>query len=234
MSVRVSESSTGATRVVPTVGAEQEYFLIDRRFYYARPDLMLCNRTLLGAKPPKDQQLEDHYFGSIPSRVLAFMADVDTELFALGVPVKTRHNEVAPGQFEMAPIYETANIAADHQQLMMTVLRKTARKYGLVALLHEKPFAGVNGSGKHLNWAFATESHNLLEPGDNPHDNRQFLFFCTAVLRAVERHQDLVRAAVAYAGNDHRLPLARFDRLGRAELSFQRKEVITKERHPGW
>jgi glutamine synthetase len=133
------------------------------------------------------------------------MMDVERELYRLGVPVKTRHNEVAPGQFEVAPIYENANIAADHQQLLMSVLRKTARNYGLVALLHEKPFAGVNGSGKHLNWSFGTESQNLLEPGDNPHDNRLFLFFCTAVLRAVERHQDLVRASVAYAGNDHRL-----------------------------
>ena len=191
--------------VVATVGPEQEFFLIDQEFFYHRADLMLSGRTLFGAKPPRGQELEDHYFGQIPERVLAFMMEVERELYRLGVPVKTRHNEVAPGQFEMAPIYENANLAADHQQLMMMVLRATARKFGLVALLHEKPFAGVNGSGKHLNWSFATESANLLEPGDDPHENMQFLFFCTAVLRAVERHQDLVRSAVAYAGNDHRL-----------------------------
>ena len=188
-----------------TCGPEQEFFLIDQEFYYRRPDLMTAGRTLFGAQPPRGQELEDHYFGSIPDRVLAFMTEVERELYRLGVPVKTRHNEVAPGQFEMAPIYENANLAADHQQLMMITLRKMARKYGLVCLLHEKPFAGVNGSGKHLNWSLGTDSANLLEPGDNPHDNMQFLFFCTAVLRAVERHQDLLRSAVAFAGNDHRL-----------------------------
>jgi glutamine synthetase len=188
-----------------TLGPEQEYFLVDQEFFYRRPDLMSCGRTLIGAKPPRGQELEDHYFGAIEDRVLACMMDVERELYRLGVPVKTRHNEVAPGQFEMAPIYENANIAADHQQLLMLVLRRTAREYGLVALLHEKPFAGVNGSGKHLNWAFATETHNLLEPGEDPHSNMQFLFFCAAILRAVERHQDLIRASVAYAGNDHRL-----------------------------
>jgi glutamine synthetase len=193
------------SRVMATCGPEQEFFLIDQEFYYRRPDLLTTGRTLVGAKPPRGQELEDHYFGSIPDRVLAFMIEVERELYRLGVPVKTRHNEVAPGQFEMAPIYESANVAADHQQLMMIVLQKTARKYGLACLLHEKPFAGVNGSGKHLNWSMATDSANLLEPGDTPHDNMQFLFFCTAVLRAVERHQDLVRASVAYAGNDHRL-----------------------------
>ena len=192
-------------RVHATVGPEQEYFLVDQEFYYRRPDLIACGRTLFGARPPKGQELEDHYFGAIPERVLAFMLEVERELYRLGVPVKTRHNEVAPGQFEMAPIYETANLAADHQQLVMMVLRKVAREYGLVALLHEKPFAGVNGSGKHLNWSFGTRDQNLLEPGDSPHDNMQFLFFCTAVLRAVERHQDLIRASVAFAGNDHRL-----------------------------
>ena len=194
-----------ASHVRATLGPEQEYFLIDQEFYYRRPDLVACGRTLFGAKPPRGQELEDHYFGAIEERVLCCMMEVERELYRLGVPIKTRHNEVAPGQFEMAPIYENANIAADHQQMVMLMLRKTARKYGLVALLHEKPFAGVNGSGKHLNWSFGTESHNLLEPGDNPHDNMQFVFFCTAVLRAVERHQDLLRAAVAYAGNDHRL-----------------------------
>jgi glutamine synthetase len=179
--------------------------MIDQEFYYRRPDLVTTGRTLFGAKPPRGQELEDHYFGAIQDRVLACMMEVERELYKLGVPVKTRHNEVAPSQFEMAPIYENANIAADHQHLLMLMLRKVARKYGLVALLHEKPFAGINGSGKHLNWSFATESANLLEPGDNPHDNMQFLFFCTAVLRAVERHQDLLRMAVAYAANDHRL-----------------------------
>jgi glutamine synthetase len=194
-----------AKYVGATLGPEQEYFLIDEDYFYRRPDLIATGRTLFGAKPPRGQELEDHYFGSIQDRVLAFMMDVEKELYKLGVPVKTRHNEVAPGQFEMAPIYEQANIAADHQHLVMIALRRLAPKYGLVALLHEKPFAGVNGSGKHLNWSFATEDQNLLEPGDNPHDNIQFLFFCFAVLRAVERHQDLLRAAVAYAGNDHRL-----------------------------
>ncbi|HUP88368.1 MAG TPA: glutamine synthetase III [Longimicrobiales bacterium] len=188
-----------------TLGPEQEYFLIDEEFYHRRPDLLTCGRTLFGAKPPRGQELEDHYFGSIPDRVLQCMVEVEKELYRLGVPVKTRHNEVAPGQFEMAPIYEQANIAADHQHLLMITLRRIAPKYGLVALLHEKPFAGVNGSGKHLNWSFGTDEMNLLEPGDNPHDNMQFIFFCYAVLRAVERHQDLLRAAVAYAGNDHRL-----------------------------
>lgn len=194
-----------ATHVNTTIGPEQEYFLIDQEFFYRRPDLVATGRTLFGAKPPRGQEMEDHYFGAIEERVLALMMDVERELYRLGVPVKTRHNEVAPGQFEVAPIYENANIAADHQQLLMMTLRKTARQYGMVAVLHEKPFQGVNGSGKHLNWAFGTSSQNLLEPGDSPHDNRKFLFFCAAVLRAVERHQDLVRAAVAYAGNDHRL-----------------------------
>jgi glutamine synthetase len=192
-------------RVTATCGPEQEFFLVDQEFFYRRPDLLTTGRTLIGAKPPRGQELEDHYFGSIPDRVLAFMMEVERELYRLGVPVKTRHNEVAPGQFEMAPIYENANLAADHQQLMMITLRKVAPRYGLAALLHEKPFAGVNGSGKHLNWSLGTESANLLEPGDTPHDNMQFLFFCTAVLRAVDRHQDLLRASVAHAGNDHRL-----------------------------
>jgi glutamine synthetase len=191
--------------VTATLGPEQEFLLIDQEFYYRRPDLLTSSRTLFGAQPPRGQELEDHYFGSIPDRVLAYMMDVERELYRLGVPVKTRHNEVAPGQYEMAPIYENANLAADHQQLTMLTLRKLARKYGLVCLLHEKPFAGVNGSGKHLNWSFATPDANLLEPGETPHDNMQFLFFCTAVLKAVEKHQDLLRSGVAFAGNDHRL-----------------------------
>jgi glutamine synthetase len=194
-----------AVRVKATLGPEQEFFLVDQEFYYRRPDLLTTGRTLFGAKPPKGQELEDHYFGAIPDRVLEYMQEVEEELYRLGVPIKTRHNEVAPGQFEMAPVYEDANVAADHQQLIMSTLRRVARKFGLVCLLHEKPFAGINGSGKHLNWSMATDTANLLEPGDTPHENMQFLFFCTAALVAVERHQDLLRAAVAYAGNDHRL-----------------------------
>jgi glutamine synthetase len=192
-------------RVRVTLGPEQEFFLVDQEFFYRRPDLMTTGRTLFGAKPPKGQELEDHYFGSIPDRVLEYMQKVETELYRLGVPVTTRHNEVAPGQFEMAFVYEEANLAADHQQLMMSSLRRVAREFGLVCLLHEKPFFGMNGSGKHLNWSFAADTNNLLDPGATPQENMEFLFFCTAVLRAVERHQDLLRAGVAFAGNDHRL-----------------------------
>ena len=193
-------------RVNSTVGSEQEYFLIDQEFFYRRPDLMTSGRTLVGAKPPRGQELDDHYFGSINERVLSFMLDVERELYRLGIPVKTRHNEVAPGQFEMAPIFENCNIAADHQQLMMITLRRIAKNYGFECLLHEKPFDGLNGSGKHLNWSMSTsEGHNLLEPGDSPHENMQFLFFFSAVLRAVYKHQDLLRISIAHAGNDHRL-----------------------------
>jgi glutamine synthetase len=192
-------------RVQATLGPEQEFFLVDEEFYYRRPDLFTTGRSLFGARPPKGQELEDHYFGAIPDRVLEYMQAVEMELYRLGIPVKTRHNEVAPSQFEMAFTYEDANTAADHQQLMMSMLRRVARRFGLVCLLHEKPFAGVNGSGKHLNWSLATERANLLEPGDTPHENMQFLFFCTAALMAVEKHQDLLRASVAFAGNDHRL-----------------------------
>ena len=193
-------------KVYSTVGAEQEYFLIDEEYFYRRPDLVTTGRTLVGAKPPKGQELEDHYFGSINDRILSCMLETERELYRLGVPVKTRHNEVAPSQYEIAPIFENTNLAADHQQLMMITLQRVARKYGLVCLLHEKPFAGVNGSGKHNNWSMSTDTGmNLLEPGDNPHDNLQFLFFCTAVIRAVYKHQDLLRIAVATAGNDHRL-----------------------------
>ncbi len=194
-----------ARRARATLGPEQEFFLVDEEFAYRRPDLITAGRTLFGAKPPRGQELDDHYFGSISERVLDCMNDVELELYRLGVPLKTRHNEVAPGQYEMAPIYEDANIAADHQQLTMSTLRNVARRYGLVCLLHEKPFAGVNGSGKHLNWSVGTESQNLLEPGETPHENMQFLFFCSAVLKAVERHQDLLRVSIAFAGNDHRL-----------------------------
>jgi glutamine synthetase len=164
-----------ATRVVTTCGPEQEYFLIDRNFYYARPDLTLTGRTLFGAKPPKGQEMEDQYFGHIPERILACMMDVEKELYATGVPVKTRHNEVAPSQYEIAPVFENANVATDHQMMTMETLKRVAPKYGLAALLHEKPFAGVNGSGKHLNWSMSDDlGNNLLNPGDNPHDNIQF------------------------------------------------------------
>ncbi len=193
-------------RVTSTVGCEQEYFLIDQEFYYRRPDLMTAGRTLVGAKPPRGQEMDDHYFGSIQERVLSFMLEAEKELYKLGIPVKTRHNEVAPGQFEIAPIFENCNIAADHQQLMMITLKRVARNYGMECLLHEKPFDGLNGSGKHLNWSLSTsEGMNLLEPGDNPHDNMQFLFFFTAILKAVYEYQDLLRISIAHAGNDHRL-----------------------------
>lgn len=193
-------------KVTSTVGCEQEYFLIDEEYFYRRPDLMSAGRTTLGAKPPRGQQLDDHYFGSIPDRVLSCMLEAEKELYRLGVPVKTRHNEVAPSQYEIAPIFETSNVAADHQQLTMLILQRVARRHGLVCLLHEKPFAGINGSGKHNNWSLGTDTGmNLLEPGDTPHDNMQFLFFCAATIRAVYKHQDLLRLAVASAGNDHRL-----------------------------
>ena len=191
--------------VFSTAGCEQEYFLIDRNFFFARPDLINAGRTLFGAKPPKGQELEDQYFGAIPERVLACMLETERELYKLGVPVKTRHNEVAPGQYEIAPIYENANLATDHQYLTMGTLQRVAQKYGMTCLLHEKPFAGINGSGKHLNWSLGTRSANLLEPGSTPHSNMQFLVFCAAAIRAVHLHGDLLRATVAHAGNDHRL-----------------------------
>lgn len=195
-----------AERVITTCGPEQEYFLVDRAFFFARPDLINAGRTLFGAKPPKGQELEDQYFGSIPDRVLAYMHDCETELYKVGVPVKTRHNEVAPSQYELAPIFENANVATDHQMMTMETLRRLAPKYGLACLLHEKPFAGVNGSGKHLNWSMGDDQgNNLLNPGDTPHDNIQFLVFCTAVLRAVNKCQGLLRMSIASAGNDHRL-----------------------------
>jgi glutamine synthetase len=195
-----------AGRVVTTCGPEQEYFLIDRYFYLSRPDLINAGRTLFGAKPPKGQELEDQYFGAIEGRAMAFMADVESELYRLGVPVKTRHNEVAPSQYEIAPVFENANLATDHQMMTMETMRRTAHKYGLSCLLHEKPFAGVNGSGKHLNWSMGDDQgNNLLSPGANPHQNLQFLVFCSAVLRAVNKWQGLLRASIASAGNDHRL-----------------------------
>ena len=193
-------------RVYTTVGPEQEYFLIDEQYYFARPDLINTGRTLFGAKPPKGHELDDHYFGSIPERVLACMMDTELELAKLGVPIKTRHNEVAPAQYEVAPIFESSNVGADHQQLTMQVLQNVARRYGLVCLIHEKPFAGVNGSGKHNNWSMGTDGgENLLNPGDTPHSNLVFLFFCSAVIQAVNKHQGLLRATVASAGQDHRL-----------------------------
>jgi glutamine synthetase len=195
-----------ATRVFTSVGPEQEYFLIDEQYYYERPDLITTGRTLFGAKPPMGQELDEHYFGSIPERILAFMMEAERELAKLGVPVKTRHNEVAPNQFELAPIFENSNVGCDHQQLTMQMLQNVARRYGLVCLLHEKPFAGINGSGKHNNWSMATDTgDNLLDPGDTPSENLHFLFFCSAVIQAVNKHQALLRASVANAGQDHRL-----------------------------
>jgi len=195
-----------ASRVHSTCGPEQEYFLIDKNFYFARPDLVNAGRTLFGAKPPKGQEMEDHYFGSIPERVLACMLESEMELYKLGVPVKTRHNEVAPSQYEIAPLFENANVATDHNMLVMETMARVAGRYGLQLLLHEKPFAGVNGSGKHVNWSMADDlGNNLLKPGDTPHDNAQFLVFLAAVLRSVARHGDLLRVAVATAANDHRL-----------------------------
>src|ERR1700689_3608279 len=192
--------------VVSFAGAEQEYFLIDRSFFIARPDLLNSGRTLFGAKPPKGQEFDDHYFGAIPDRVLAFMLDAERELFKLGIPAKTRHNEVAPGQFELAPMFEKSNVATDHQQLLMTTLKKVAQKHGMECLFHEKPFAGINGSGKHVNFSLGNSTQgNLLLPGDPPHENAQFLVFCSAVIRAVHKFGGLLRASVASATNDPRL-----------------------------
>ncbi|HML48210.1 MAG TPA: glutamine synthetase III [Clostridia bacterium] len=197
---------TSCTRVSSTVGAEQEYFLVDKEMYLKRKDLIFCGRTLFGAKPPKGQELDDHYFGSIRPRVAAFMQDLDETLWKLGIAAKTRHNEVAPSQHELAPVFATTNIATDHNQLTMEMMKKVADKHGLACLLHEKPFAGVNGSGKHNNWSLQTDGGaNLLEPGDTPRENAQFLLFLAAVIKAVDEFQGLLRVAVATAGNDHRL-----------------------------
>ena len=193
------------TKVFTTIGPEQEYFLVDRRLAELRPDLVLTGRTLFGAPSPKGQELEDQYFGAIRERILAFMMDLDRELWRIGIPAKTRHNEVAPAQFELAPVFETTTVGSDHNMLVMSIIKKLAAQHGLAALLHEKPFKGVNGSGKHNNWSMATSDENLLEPGKNPHANAQFLAFLTAVIRAVDTHADLLRATVADAGNDHRL-----------------------------
>lgn len=198
--------NTTATKVATTVGPEQEYFIIDKALYEQRKDLILTGRTLFGAKPPKGQELEDQYFGSLKDRVSEFMHEVDTELWKLGVLAKTKHNEVAPAQHELAPIFSTTNIANDHNYLTMEVLKKVALRHGLVCLLHEKPFAGVNGSGKHNNWSMAaSDGQNLLEPGKTPHENLQFLVFLTSVIRAVDEYADLLRASAANTGNDHRL-----------------------------
>jgi glutamine synthetase len=198
--------NTTATRVITTIGTEQEYFLIDKNFYNLRTDLLLTGRTLVGAASPKGQQLDDHYFGSIKERVLAFMQDAESELYKLGVPAKTRHNEVAPHQYEIAPIFAEANVGADRNHLIMEILKKVANRHGLALLLHEKPFAGVNGSGKHNNWSIAdSEGNNLLDPGKTPEQNLQFLIFLVATLRAVYLHSDLLRMSIASSGNDHRL-----------------------------
>ena len=198
--------NTTATGVQAMVGSEQEYFLVDRRLYVQRPDLMMCGRTLYGAKPAKGQEMEDHYFGSIPSRVLAYMQDVEQRLFALGIPAHTRHNEVAPGQFEIAPVYEDVNIATDHNMLTMEVMRRTARRHGYVCLLHEKPFAGVNGSGKHNNWSLGTDTGvNLLGPGKTASENLQFITFLVNAISAVYKHNGLLKASIMSATNAHRL-----------------------------
>lgn len=192
--------------VLATVGPEQEYFLVDKEFYEQRLDLIMCGRTLFGAPPPKGQELEDQYFGSLKDRVSAFMKDLDIELWKMGVSAKTKHNEVAPAQFEIAPIYATTNIATDHNQLVMETLQKVALRHDLVCLVHEKPYAGINGSGKHNNWSLSTDDGiNLLEPGATPHDNLQFLAFCSAVVKAIDSHADILRATTATSGNDHRL-----------------------------
>ena len=198
--------NTSVRRVNTTVGPEQEYFLVDKKYYEAREDLMFTGRTLFGAKPPKGQELEDHYFGVIKPRVAAFMKELDEELWKLGVYAKTKHNEVAPAQHELAPIFTTTNIASDHNQLTMEMMKTVAERHGLVCLLHEKPFAGVNGSGKHNNWSISTDKgQNLLDPGTTPYENAQFLLFLVAVIKAVDEYQDLLRISVASAGNDHRL-----------------------------
>ncbi|HEY5955043.1 MAG TPA: glutamine synthetase III, partial [Polyangiaceae bacterium] len=196
----------GATRVFTTLGPEQEYFLIDRKYYELRPDLIACGRTLFGAPPYRGQELEDHYFGAIRERILAFMMDLDRELWKLGIPAKTRHNEVAPAQFELAPMFERSSLSADHNMVTMELMRRIALRHDLVCLLHEKPFAGINGSGKHNNWSMSTdEGENLLDPGNTPHANAQFLAFLVATISAVDEYAALLRIAVSGPGNDHRL-----------------------------
>lgn len=204
--INLVAGTDAVTRVVATLGTEQEYFLVDREVFKRRPDLVMAGRTLLGRAPSRNQQLEDHYFGIIPNRVLAFMADAEAELYALGIPAKTRHNEVAPSQFEIAPIFEDVSVACDHNVLTMETLRRVAQRHGMVCLLHEKPFAGINGSGKHNNWSLSTDTGiNLLDPGDTPEEHLRFVAVLAAVLLAVHRHADVLRASIASAGNDHRL-----------------------------
>ena len=204
--LKIFGADHGVSQVITTLGVEQEYFLVDAELASQRPDLMICGRTLIGAAAPKGQQLEDHYFGAIPQRVLAFMADAEMRLFELGVPVKTRHNEVAPSQFELAPTFENSNVAIDHQMITMSVLRETAERHGFVCLMHEKPFAGVNGSGKHNNWSMSTDTGiNLLDPRGDTHTNMQFLVFLCGIVRAIDMQAELLRASIASAANDHRL-----------------------------
>ncbi len=204
--LKIFGTDEGVRTVGSSLGAEQEYFLVDRNLFYARPDLVSCDRTLFGATPPKHQQLDDHYFGSIPPRVLSFMSEAEEELARLGIPVQTRHNEVAPGQYEFAPLFESTNIACDHQALTMETIKRVAGRYGFAAILHEKPFAGMNGSGKHNNWSLSTDTGvNLLDPQDETHTNLQFMTFVCAVMRAVHLHGDVLRATIASASNDHRL-----------------------------
>ena len=211
------------TSVKTTVGVEQEYFLITKEVYEKRKDLFYTGRTLFGAKAPKGQELDDHYFGSIKAKVSEFMHDVDVELWKLGVLAKTEHNEAAPAQHELAPIFTTANIAADHNQLTMEMLQTVAKRHGLVCLLHEKPFAGVNGSGKHNNWSISTDTGiNLLEPGETPYENAQFLLFLSAIIKAVDDYQELLRISVATAGNDHRL--------GAGEAPLSKAKPLTEVR----
>jgi len=233
-----------AKKVFSTLGAEQEYFLIDQRYFNERPDLLLAGRTLFGAASPKGQQLEDHYFGSIKDRVFAFMTDFESEAFKLGIPLKTRHNEVAPHQFECAPIFEEANVAVDHNQLVMDVMRRVAARHGLAALLYEKPFAGVNGSGKHNNWSLGTDTgKNLLSPGATPQENLQFLIVLVSIIKAVHEHSLLLRASIASSGNDHRLganeapPAIMSVFLGEQltnVLNDLEKGVTTKQLDPMW
>ena len=202
----ITETISDVKKVTSTVGAEQEYFLIDKNLYQKRKDLIFCNRTLFGAKPPKGQELEDHYYGAIKPRIVNFMKDLDEQLWKLGIPSKTKHNEVAPCQHEMAPVFTTTNLAADQNQLTMEIMKKVAQEHDMICILHEKPFDGLNGSGKHNNWSISTDTgENLLEPGNTPEDNTQFLLVLTAIIKAVDEHQDLLRLSVASRGNDLRL-----------------------------
>jgi glutamine synthetase len=226
-------------RVFTNVGAEQEFFLIDRELFYLRPDLMACGRTLFGAPPPKGQEQDDHYFASMPGRVMAFMQDLERRLWRLGIPIKTRHNEVAPSQYEMAPIFESVTVACDHNMLVMDLLHEVARGHGMKCLLHEKPYSGLNGSGKHNNYSVGTDlGHNLLDPGKEPHENQRFMVFLTALIAAVDKHQDLLRSTVASVGNDHRLganeaPPAIMSIFMGSDLQGVIESIIAGEAHAG-